>query len=90
MTDVERDDCYKEIARNTESLKKLFEKHRLHEALDEKENEPRFPAIRKAKRVFSTSNVPEIERHTTLCKTVKTVLMLFISTILFSFQGIFR
>ena len=87
MTDVERDDCYKEIAKGTESIRKLLEKR---QNSDDSAELTHFPAIRKAKRVFSTSNVPEIERHTTLCKAIKTVFLFFVSTILFSFQGVFR
>lgn len=91
MTELERDDCYREIAEDTGSIRKLLEKRHNPDNPEGQEELFRFPTIRKAKRVFSVSNVPDVERqHSTFCKTVKTVLLLFVSTVLLAFQGVFR
>ena len=88
MTELERDSCFREIAQGTESIKRIFE--RRHPQEDEEVETPHFPTIKKARRVFSTSNVPIVERHTTLVKTIKGMLMFCTSSTLWFIQGVFK
>lgn len=87
MTDFERDGFYKRIQEDTTAMLRV-----MNESPREKEEDrlKRLTPIRRSKRVFAESNVPDGEKtKVTLGLCVKSTLG-FLSPIFLVLQGLFR
>lgn len=83
MTEFERESFYRDMLQDTDSMKKIYEKEKDISLV-------KGIKIRKAKRVFASSNVPVEERHSTLSDGVRALALLLTSSTLLFLQGTFR